>query len=155
MVTRAHLNKRSFLGFLSYKLVPQVSADLQRDILTTVAVTCLCHVHSAARSHSFSPCHAHCILFLYMLSHQLYFLLFEKEILELLTKVLRKYRVIVTLLRIQRFYFVSLCTLWRIFTTDLFKSASSAPCIRQSKTTQKMLEVWKWLQYGCLGGSVG
>lgn len=84
-------------------------------------------------------------LFLHTLSHQLYFF-FKKEILELLTKALHKYRVMITLLRTLRGSILCLHVLSEWHSQwEWLKSASSAPGLGSSKTIQKMLKVWKVL----------
>lgn len=85
-------------------------------------------------SHSFTLCHAQCTVLSDMLSQQLYFFFFEKEILELLTKSLHKYKVIITLLRTLRDPIFCLHVLLEWHSQwNLFKSASSAPGIEDVK----------------------
>lgn len=95
-------------------------------------------------SHSFTLCHAQCILLSDMLFQQLYFF-FEKEILELLTKSLHKYRVI-TLLRTLGDSIFCLHVLFEWHSQwDLFKSASSAPGIEDVKNHSENVESLKMI----------
>lgn len=97
-------------------------------------------------SHSFTLCHAQCILLSDMLSQQLYFFFFEKEILELLTKSLHKYRVIITLLRTLGDPIFCLHVLFEWHSQwDLFKSASSAPGIEDVKNHSEDVESLKMI----------
>lgn len=126
-MTGTHLSKQSFPGFLSHNSAPRVSADSHWDTWTTVAVTLSCTLPS---------------IFIYAFSTTIFLLLWERNS-GIIDKSITQTQSDSTLLRTLEFCFVSLCTFWKTFTMDLFKSASLAPGIGDIKNHSEEVESLK------------
>lgn len=120
----------------------QVNTGSHCDLLNTVTYV----MSNWQFSHSFTLCHAQCIVLSDMLSQQLYFSFFEKEVLELLTKSWHKYRVTITLLRTlgDPTFCLHVLSEWHS-QWDLFTSASSALGIEDVKNHSEDVESLKMI----------